>query len=57
MFENISQAYLPKSLEDANYTSLFEPEIKVLDSSDHYIMDYFGIPSSLSLMNADSSDP
>ena len=58
MIENIPHSYIPKHFEEMTYAN--NPtgiEKKVIDGSDFYIYDYFGIPSSLSLMSADAANP
>lgn len=57
MFENHPNNYIPKGLEDRTYNNNHDAEIRVFNHQDIHIYDYFGIPSSISLMLADATNP
>lgn len=54
MLENIPHAYMPADLAGLTYASKIE-ETRVLDIDQMKIQDHFGIPSSLSLVNAEAT--
>jgi hypothetical protein len=56
MLENWPLTYIPKELEDFTYSSNPEKVTKVIDPHDIWILDLFGVPSSLSLIMVDATD-
>jgi hypothetical protein len=54
MCENIPAAYMPAEFKGVTYTSAMEAR-KVID--DLTVLDLFGVPSSLSLVRSDATNP